>query len=253
MYMGAVAGIMAGGTIMNVASTVTTFTGETGSANTGNTIVGGLVGYIYNFGTIRNCYTTGNISAISANRNSTVYCGGIVGWMAGMAYPYCKIEYCYSSGTVSAWNTADNTASAYSGGIVGQAYNAFGATQFNFITRCVAAVTTVRTTRNNGDIVGRVLGYGINMSVYYPAVGFTSNYANSSMMKLYLAGASTGALSASVTNSTTDKDGGNVTSANLGTSTWWNSTTAWSSVWGTTEDLPWKWPSSGTRPVLWFE
>lgn len=71
---------------------------------------GGLVGYNY-YGTITNCFATGNVSASSAD-DGLVSAGGLVGFSTGVA----PITNCYATGNVTSLSTNGDV---YAGGLVG--------------------------------------------------------------------------------------------------------------------------------------
>jgi hypothetical protein len=203
----------------------------------------GYVGGIagYNHaGAIRNCYTRGDVTAETSVSNTN----GMVGGIAGNSI--AVIEYCYATGTVY------TSTLQYAGGIVG--YDQTGSTTSN----CAALNSKVSAV-----VQGRISGY--------PSGGtFTDNYAYANMQ----VGAS------SVSGSSTDNNGADISDATLQDSSaasLWNNASVlnWSpspfqTGPSTIEPVgsPWYWSKtitipgnlvvpgglSGVRvPALWFE
>jgi hypothetical protein len=154
---------------------------------TGDSDVGGLVGYIISFSTyttdvtISNCYTSGSVAGTSG-----------VGGLAGIHASHSTITDCYSTCNVSGASRI--------GGLLGVLYGdevrvydsyatgnisatgesiggLFGATDGDriLIANCVAANESVYTSSYTTNI-NRISG---SRSIYYDT--YTNNYANSSM------------------------------------------------------------------------
>lgn len=122
------------------------------SSFSSNTYAGGIVGYATNNTTIKNCYTTCDIS-VSASDSS--FAGGIIG------YSYnTNIEYCYSTGEISTNSKISSYNNGYidyacAGGIVGNSYNN----------------TTIKHSFSLGNITAEITNSVYGNSVY--------NWANS--------------------------------------------------------------------------
>lgn len=154
----------------------------------GKSNIGGVSGI--NFGSVKNCYTTCNV-----NCNDTDI-GGIVGTNGGTT------EYCYTTGQVL-------TASA-GGGIVGS--NA------NLTSHCVALNSRVATSYNDENRVGRISGYNHG--------NLSSNYASVNMT------ITANGVNVTVTPNTSETHGGNILPNFYNGSdsgTWWNVTMGFSS------------------------
>jgi len=243
-YFGSVAGVLGGGTIRNVSSSVR-FEVEVqagiSSSYTYRFIVGGLVGSVGAGGIVENCYYTGNIHAGGLNF-TWVYAGGI----AGETSVYeCYIQNCWAQGgvtAVSANGIASANGTAYAGGIIGYANKVT-------VQNCAALHTSangVSAGSSDKSDVGRIIGYE---DISYKPTPL-NNYANDTM-RVYPEGIP-------ITSNANGKHGESVSPAAFqqASGSWWNSGTgpAWASVWGganPTEDKPWKWMNN--RPILWFE
>jgi hypothetical protein len=100
---------------------------------------GGIAGSNDENGTIRNCYTTCNVTA---NDASATFRGNSVGGIAG--FNYGAIQYCYAMGDIEGWNNV--------GGVVG--YSDGGSVQ-----NCVAVNDEITARNTSTANAGQVLGY----------------------------------------------------------------------------------------------
>ena len=132
IYAGLFGYIGEGGTIKNVGLADSKITC---SSTKGNVYAGGVCGS-NDYGTIENCYNTGDVSGTGTSSYGYVYAGGVCGWNTG------TIQNCYNTGEVS--GTSPN-ASVYAGGVCGQNY---------------------RGTIENCYNTGKVSGTSPNASVY---------------------------------------------------------------------------------------
>ena len=106
IYAGLFGCLGAGGTIKNVSLTDSKITCS------GNRVsVGGVCGW-NDYGTIENCYNTGDVSGTGTSSYGYVYAGGVCGWNTG------TIENCYNTGDVSGTGTS-SYGSGYAGGVCG--------------------------------------------------------------------------------------------------------------------------------------
>jgi hypothetical protein len=136
---------------------------------TGNDHTGGLVGR--NYGTITDCYATGNITG-------NLYTGGLVGQNNG------TITNCYATGSVSGNNNRTGGLVGQNNGIITNSY-ATGSVEGNYYTGGLVGY-------NNGTITdcyatGRVTG---NNSSTGGLVGY--NYNNGTITNSYATGSVTG-------------------------------------------------------------
>ena len=120
--------IGAGGTIKNVSLEDSKITCS------GNRVyAGGVCGW--NYGTIENCYNTGDVSGTGTSSYGYVYAGGVCGWNTG------TIQNCYNTGEVNGASTSTfNPVNA--GGVCGD--NAGG---------------TIQNCYNTGDVSGEGTQY----------------------------------------------------------------------------------------------
>ena len=265
-YAGLFGYIGNGGSVKNL--------GLVGGTVTGSSGIGGLAGG--NYGTIENCYTTGNVTVTNngsaggiagVNYSSIENCysavsvtggtgmaGGIVGFNdQGM------IKNCYAAGSVSnlsnpvggiaGRNRNGSIENCYSlsvisgydrvGGIVGDS-----SSSGNTVQNCVALNTSV-TAANYG--AGRISGASVDSAT------FNNNHAKSGM-PVIIGGGTT-----YPSGTLTDKDGADIPSNPSFPSgrqtdpTWWDNESGLGWVWGTDSSNPWKWDATLQRPVLWFE
>jgi len=216
------------GEISNISSSVTVNLSATSA--TAYAFAGGIVGINYGTGTIKNCYTTGNVTANSTANQQTI-AGGIAARNNG------TISNCWTSGIISA--TGGNTR-RWSGGIVGYTESNPGN-----VSNCVALNADLRgTTVNRIDTSDR---------------SYTNNWGHGDIRLNNVVS------STNWSNLNSGKDGRNLYSTDMNLSAWWNyppngnpAGAGWSSIWGGSLDarhIPWKWPTSGTNPlpILWFE
>ena len=104
IYAGLFGCLGAGGTIKNVSLTDSKITCS------GNRVsVGGVCG-LNDYGTIENCYNTGEVSGTGTSSYGYVSVGGVCGWNTG------TIENCYNTGDVSG---TSEYGFAYAGGVCG--------------------------------------------------------------------------------------------------------------------------------------
>ena len=239
MYAGAVAGENQGN-IYNVSSSVTvnaTADYPGGLAPSSSSYAGGIAGLqaapLSYTGSIKNCYVTGDITSTSESDIS--YAGGIAGRIYSNGNDNI-ITHCWASGTITGINTAS---SAYTAGIVGVA-----ATD-STITNCVALNSNLDNSVSVSSFANRI----VSVAGY---VDLNNNYASVSM---FLRGGSF-----SWSGTYMNSDGGDVTSTEASTPTWWKNTTAGSGPGWDIKDTkatanetnPWYW-GTDDRPRLWFE
>ena len=144
-YMGGIAGdVVNTATVNSCMVTVGTLTG-TGTVQI-DAGIGGITGN--NSGTIKNCYTTVDITGLE-------YVGGIAGFNSGGS-----IQYCYAIGRV-------NAIARGVGGIAGQ--------NSGKILNCVALNPDVKRTQASTATIGRITGENINSGTT------TGNYARAGM------------------------------------------------------------------------
>jgi hypothetical protein len=210
--LGAVAGFNNNGTIQNISSSVVITRNDTSLIN-----AGGIVGT--NYGPIKNCYSTGNITVSASGGFS--FAGGIAGDNSN------EILYCWANGNI---NNTDGYPNRGAGGIVGQSYTN--------ISNCIAL---------NGSVIAGAAYYGIQVGRIWgdglPTAA--NNYGLDTM---------TNGSSTPWTNNTPNgQDGGDVSSAQAASQTWWTGTAGWTinPADGGGEASPWVW--GGNRPKLWFE
>ena len=87
----------------------------TGTSSYGYVSVGGVCGWNY-YGTIENCYNTGEVSGEATGSYGCAYVGGVCGWN-----DYGTIENCYNTGEVSGTGTS-SYGTVYAGGVCGENY-----------------------------------------------------------------------------------------------------------------------------------
>ncbi|MCL2154920.1 MAG: hypothetical protein FWH53_04565 [Leptospirales bacterium] len=229
-------GVVAGencGAIYNVSTSVNI----TGANSGGGLFIGSIAGVNNesgsNPGTIRNCYSTGAISG-SGDSSNSVGAGGILGRHQAVVD---EVKYCWAEGTVF----ADRGSPAMAAGIVAS-YGAPG-----IITNCVALHTNVV---GDSYYSARIL-QGSNE-------GLSDNYANSAMVDSTLSGTTfTTDLGSNMSNG----ESVSIASTEITDGSWWTGNTGpkWTTVgtgavWGgNNENMPWKWDSLNSRPILWFE
>ena len=131
-----------GGTVKNCYNTGTV----TGTVNViGNSsFVGGVVGY--NRGSVENCYNTGNISGNS-------YVGGVVGYN----YPGASVENCYNTGSVNGSGNSVGGVVGYNGsGSVTNSYNTGEVSGYSHVGGVVGgnSDSTVENCYNTGSVNG---------------------------------------------------------------------------------------------------
>ena len=173
---------------------------------------GGLVGSIYNYVDISNCYAAGDVSVDNPhNTTGGLYAGGLVGYIHSTP---ATIEYCYTSGSVTA--QTGGTGAVYAGGIVGQAR---GTIRYN-AARGVN-VTAKNESIANNRVAARV--YGNHPSPTSPTGNVTGNFAFSSMQ--IINGAGYYSFPAYVESSSTDSTSPDGESkSNFGMPTIWTNT-----------------------------
>ena len=129
---------------------------------TGRDYFGGVIGFLYAYGSIDNCYVTGTIKGrdsgggivggVRMGSNTVTNCyssanvSGTANSIGGIAgYSYGKITNCYATGAISA-----NGANA--GGIVGDV------TSTGIITNCAALNISVKSSTYGGRVAGQNKG-----------------------------------------------------------------------------------------------
>jgi hypothetical protein len=211
------------GIIRNISSQVTV---SSSNDYMNVSVAGGIVGF--NRGTVENCYSTGDISALNGN---VPYAGGIVGRRTG------TVNRCWTSGVVT------TNRACVAGGIFG--YLEETSSRPVNVSNCVALNPSLSLVADDKDFSARVVG----RSVFPDVFSYSNNFGLSTM---------TGTFS-----SDTGDNGTNVTSANANTQGWWTGTARWEvhdyeDRANASEESPWVWDDrvgSATRyrPVLWFE
>ena len=200
----------------------------------GNGIVGGVVGM--NRAKVQNCFTD----------NSSVKGEGNVGGVVGQNLIIGTVQNCYATGDVTATVNGG-------GGVVG--YNAGGTVQNCYATGSVDAVTYA------GGVVGDNSGTVKNCVALNASVTGGSNIGRvagqisvgATLAKNYANVASGGPWSLPLND--TSKNGANITSMDLESSSWWKTSTYWDTAAGATAWDPTIWDFSGVDtggyPVLW--
>ena len=105
IYAGLFGCLGAGGTIKNVSLEDSKIT----CSSSGYIHVGGVCG-LNDYGTIENCYNTGEVSGTGTSSYGYVYAGGVCGWNTG------TIQNCYNTGKVS---STSEYGFVYAGGVCG--------------------------------------------------------------------------------------------------------------------------------------
>ena len=191
-------------------------------------IVGGIAGYMINTGAISNCYSTGNITVQANSTSGTVSAGGIVGQSyKNSANTDPNIQFCWASGNVK----VSTAKSQEVGGIAGYLSASTGSYR-TAISKCVALNTTV--SGSEGSVYrGRVVGRLSDAEVL-------NCFANRE-------------IDTSATSNQNSKDGRDVTLPTV--LSWWGETAGWTMTTDSegSEDAPWKWNNTLSRPMLWFE
>ena len=144
VFAAAATGINAG-TVKNISSSVTVFCKGNGSYYS---TAGGIVGSTNSTGIIKNCYSTGNVTA-ETTYMSPASAGGIVGNNTG------TISYCWEQGTITA---AGSITYNYAGGIAGQSDQ-------GTIENCVALNDPPGGV--NGSAYSRIVGYKGTTTLQY--------------------------------------------------------------------------------------
>jgi hypothetical protein len=189
--------------------------------------VGGITGDFATSAIIRNCYSTGNISAVAGT--GAAYAGGITRDINGNnGSDTARIINCYATGNIS----ASGGASSWAAGIVGETSN-------GIVQGCVARNGTITLSGGGADI-HRVVATVETGGSYSSTL--TNNYANSAMT-----------LNGSTVSSAdgTSFDGADVNLAATQSQAWWQSGPGFS--FGANAGAPWKWSAALQRPVLYWE
>ena len=139
-----------------------------GSGNSGNKNVGGIVGYVNGNNThVVNCHNTGSvISYIASTASSFSSCsGGIIGYINGSN---CFVENCNNTGKVTSSTKSGSSSSAavsysYSGGVVGY----------------INSTTVVKNCQNTG-VISSTASYSYYYADAYSCAGGIVGYINSS-------------------------------------------------------------------------
>ena len=194
----------------------------------GNNYVGGVGGRIW-YGTVENCYVTGNVSTNDTGSGGTNVAGGVVG-----ACSYGTVQNCYT--------TANVFGLARAGGVIGNIYistvkNCYAtgnissydivggmmtlSTNDNIVVEsCVALNKSVVNIYNGG--IGRIIQH---FGVEYT---FTNNYARSNMDIRYgtdeNGNGGTQYTPADTTNTDNNKDGADITATEWHSAAWWRDT-----------------------------
>ena len=216
-----------------------------------NSYSGGIAGYLTDSSTITNSYSTGDISA-SDDRSNNSYSGGIAGYLTSSS----TITNCYSTG--------DIFSSANSGGIAGyltssstitNSYSTgyISAASYSSYSGGIAGVGTNNCTITNSAAINK------HINAYYYAgriaMAFScniyNNFALSTMTdsgnaKFYPEGISihNGVSKTDAQLKTQDTYSGAINGDGLGGLGW---------KFGTNDDNPWKMPSGGGYPILYWQ
>ena len=204
-YVGGVVGYANSSTITNCYNTgVITGSGDR---------VGGVVGYAYS-STVTNCYNTGSVTGIEdvggvvgdVYYNSTITncyntgnitgSGSRVGGVAGYALSSARVTNCYNTGAIDGYSSV--------GGVVGYAYD-------SQITNCY----NTGSVSGSYEYVGGVVGLANNPDI-------TNNYYGGNCTLSYGIGSSS-------SNTGASKDENLI--ANAKSSSWYQDSSKWSSVW----------------------
>jgi len=123
-----------GGLIGASCNSFTTNCSSSGAV-TGGSSVGGLIGYIYWYSTVLNCYSTGSVTGS----------GQFVGGLIGQQYSSSFCKDCYSRDSV-------NGSSAAVGGLIGEQWNSYAD------TNCYSAGPVNRSVAGYVQYVGGLIG-----------------------------------------------------------------------------------------------
>ena len=230
LNVGSVAGVNRG-TIENVSSSVNVrsqnnkYYDDSSFAN-----AGGIVG-VNRGGIIKNCYSTGNVTAqITRPAAGGANAGGIAGYVDNSG----SIAICWAIGTIEA--VSNNNDNAFAGGIVGY-INATG-----FVEHCVTRGRTINASGNSGNLndkAGRIFGGENNGN-------FNNNFANSFAGAVRVNGSD-------VTGAQGDKNGGGISTSQL--DSWTTGGPGWTlnTQNNANTNNPWYWHGVNACPILWFE
>ena len=165
IYAGLLGCLGAGGTIKNVSLTDSKITCS------GNRVyAGGVCGW--NYGTIENCYNTGEVSGTS--EYGFAYAGGVCGFNGG------TIENCYNTGDVSG---TSEYGFVYAGGVCG--LNDYGTIENCYNT---GDVSGTGTSSNASVYVGGVCGWNTGTIENCYNTGDVSGTGTSSYVYVYVGG-----------------------------------------------------------------
>ncbi|MDO4921379.1 MAG: filamentous hemagglutinin N-terminal domain-containing protein [Phascolarctobacterium sp.] len=90
---------------------------NTGAIYNGSNVVGGVVGYV-DYGSIKDCFNTGNVTVLNHNHYASTV-GGVVGGYDVRGFEL-SIENVYNLGTVRSFKYNSNSGDNYVGGIIGR-------------------------------------------------------------------------------------------------------------------------------------
>jgi hypothetical protein len=130
-----------GGLVGALCNSLATNCSSSGSV-TGGTSVGGLIGYIYYYSTVLNCYSTGSVIG------SAQYIGGLIGQQYSASY--CK--NCYSRDSV-------NGSGAAVGGLIGEQWNSYPD------SNCYSTGPVNKLVAGYVQYVGGLIGYQSSAAV----------------------------------------------------------------------------------------
>lgn len=172
-YLGGIVGLMEmGSPEIHESSSSISITG--GSNNLGG--FGGAVGRIQD-GTVKNCYSTGNLSS-STTTNPLYSVGGFFGSVSESSGTI-NIENCFSSGNLSLSST--NAGFSQHGGFVGYFYS-------GFISNCIAfaqSFTMSGTYTETGPFVGELGSTAVESSIYrYNSTTINGSFTNTTATTL---------------------------------------------------------------------
>jgi len=191
---------------------------------------GGLVGYASTIDgnvTIQNCYATGSIEGGN-------YVGGLVGYASTIGSNVTvTIQNCYATGSVEGGN--------YVGGLVGYAYAVSNGNVT--VQSCAALNPSVSGTSDVARVLGGIYAHSNGI------VTLADNYANNAMTV-------NGSMVTSGDNDTASGiNGAGIAIGDVKVQTWWSgaSPNGPGFQFGTTDTAPWKWDSTQSMPILYWQ
>ena len=212
---------------MSVAGSISSSAGSGNNPGFSSAFSGGIAGYV-NSGRISDCYSARDITTTSSDTSGDTYSGGIAGYASGSI-----VTNCYSRGNISSTNSS-SYADVYSGGIAGYAQGAQ-------INNCAAATSAISAKGGAGRIAGYI------DTGNSPAV--SNNFTLDTMIATGSAPLNTGSSYHGVSKTdaqlkTQSTYSGAINSDGLGGLGW---------KFGSDDDNPWKMPSGGGYPILYWQ